>query len=149
MRRKITITVLFLSIALTVGCDKKGGKTAENMRALGYFFLSYSNDHHEEYPAMTEWCDIVINAGIDKSLLQCQTATEGPCNFAINPNVDSTSSPDAVLLFETKPGWNQHGGQEIATTENHKGKGCYILFNDMHVEFIKTEDLPNLIWAVK
>ncbi len=45
--------------------------------------------------------------------------------------------------------WNQFGGPEILTTENHKGKGCNILFNDLHVEFVKTERLGELEWEVE
>jgi prepilin-type processing-associated H-X9-DG protein len=42
--------------------------------------------------------------------------------------------------------WNQLGGPEILTTENHKGKGCNILFVDGRVEFVKTQNLGNLKW---
>jgi len=54
-----------------------------------------------------------------------------------------------VLLFETKGGWNQFGGPEILTTENHKGKGCNILFNDGSVEFVKPERLGELKWEAE
>jgi prepilin-type processing-associated H-X9-DG protein len=42
--------------------------------------------------------------------------------------------------------WNQLGGPEILTTENHKGKGCNILFVDGRVEFVKTKNLSKLKW---
>jgi prepilin-type processing-associated H-X9-DG protein len=42
--------------------------------------------------------------------------------------------------------WNQVGGPETLTTENHQGRGCNILFADGHAEFVKTEDIPNLRW---
>jgi len=45
--------------------------------------------------------------------------------------------------------WSQVGGQEILTTENHKGKGCNILFNDGHVKFVRTERLGELKWEVE
>lgn len=48
-----------------------------------------------------------------------------------------------------KQRWNQVGGPEILTTENHKGKGCNILFNDGHVEFVKPERLGELKWEVE
>jgi len=68
----------------------------------------------------------------------------------MNKNIEilGTSSPsDMVLLFETGPGWNQSGGPEILTTDNHQGEGCNIVFVDGHVEFVKTEDLNNLKWT--
>jgi len=51
------------------------------------------------------------------------------------------------LLFETKKGWNQHGGRELLTLENHKGEGCNVLFNDKSVRFIKAEDVNELKWG--
>ena len=42
--------------------------------------------------------------------------------------------------------WNQVGGPEMLTTDNHKGIGCNVLFNDMHVEFVKAERLSELKW---
>jgi prepilin-type processing-associated H-X9-DG protein len=50
------------------------------------------------------------------------------------------------LLFETKAGFNQVGGPELLTTDNHNGKGCNVLFADNTVEFVKTEELANLKW---
>ena len=54
-----------------------------------------------------------------------------------------------VLLFETKDGWNQLGGPEILTTENHEGKGCNILLNDGTARFVKTDELSKLKWKVE
>jgi prepilin-type processing-associated H-X9-DG protein len=42
--------------------------------------------------------------------------------------------------------WNQVGGAEILTMENHQGRGCNILFADGHAEFVKTQDIHNLRW---
>jgi hypothetical protein len=40
--------------------------------------------------------------------------------------------------------WNQPGGAELLTIENHKG--CNVLFNDLKVKFIRTEELDKLKW---
>jgi prepilin-type processing-associated H-X9-DG protein len=45
--------------------------------------------------------------------------------------------------------WNQVGGPEILTKENHKGKGCNILFNDGHVEFVPSNELSQLKWKAE
>jgi hypothetical protein len=42
--------------------------------------------------------------------------------------------------------WNQSGGAEILTTDNHKGEGCNVLFNDLSVRFVKTENIRDLKW---
>lgn len=84
--------------------------------------------------------------------LRCSTvkgATEGPSNYAMNKNIERyglKSPPDMAVLFETHPGWNQSGGPEILTTDNHKGKGCNVLFMDSSVKFVKTKDLKDLKW---
>jgi prepilin-type processing-associated H-X9-DG protein len=67
----------------------------------------------------------------------------------MNPNLSPRSHSHLVLLFETKGGWNQCGGRELLTTENHKGKGCNILFVDSHVGFVKTEQVAELKWGVE
>jgi hypothetical protein len=52
-----------------------------------------------------------------------------------------------VLLFETKAGWNQHGGPELFTFDNHDPKGGCVLLNDGTVKFIRTkEELHQLRW---
>jgi len=79
----------------------------------------------------------------------CPANKKGRCHYAMNPNCEPKSPSDMVLLFETKDGWNQFGGPEILTLENHNGKGCNVLFNDRHVEFVKIEQLGQLKWKVE
>ena len=45
--------------------------------------------------------------------------------------------------------WNQCGGPEILTTENHKNEGCNVAFVDSRVRFVKTEELGTLKWKVE
>jgi hypothetical protein len=54
-----------------------------------------------------------------------------------------------VLLFETPPGWNQSGGPEILTTENHMRDGCNIVFVDAHTRFVRQKDLEDLRWTAQ
>lgn len=42
--------------------------------------------------------------------------------------------------------WNQFGGADILTTENHGGKGCNIVFKDGLVWFIAADELGKLKW---
>jgi hypothetical protein len=52
-----------------------------------------------------------------------------------------------VLLFETKAGWNQYGGSELFTFDNHEPRGGCVLLNDGTVKFIRTtEELRQLRW---
>lgn len=45
--------------------------------------------------------------------------------------------------------WNQVGGLEILTNENHNGNGCFVVFHSGHVEFVKTEQLEDLKWGAE
>jgi len=87
------------------------------------------------------------NCGVKKDKKERGIIERGRiCHYAINPNVSPYSHSRLVLLFETEGGWNQFGGPEILTFENHKGKGCNILFNDGHVDFVKPKQLGELKW---
>jgi hypothetical protein len=72
---------------------------------------------------------------------------EGCWHYATNRYCAPNSPPDTVLLFETKAGWNQHGGPELFTFDNHDPKGGCVLLNDGTVKFIRTEaELGALRW---
>ncbi len=68
-------------------------------------------------------------------------------HYAMDPNCKPDSPGDMVLLFETKVGWNQHGGPALFTFDNHDPKGGCVLLNDSTVRFIRTEEaLHALRW---
>jgi len=112
--------------------------------------LIYANDYDDMYPIPSKWCDLLIeHCDVSEKTFRCKGAQQGPCNYAMNKNVEklgTSAPPDMVLLFETHPGWNQVGGPEILTTENHQEDGCNVLFVDSHMEFVKTRDLERLRW---
>ncbi len=123
---------------------------ATNMSGLGKAMLIYAGDYDEKYPTPSKWCDLLIeHCDVSEKTLRCKGAPEGRCNYAMNKNIEqfgADAPPDMVLLFETHPGWNQSGGPEILTTENHNGEGCNVLFADGRVEFVKTKNLKDLKW---
>jgi prepilin-type processing-associated H-X9-DG protein len=122
-----------------------------NLKQLGVALLLYGEEHGGQYPTVEQWCDLLVTEfGEEESFkdtFHCPEAERGPCNYAMNPSADPHGDGDVVLLFESKPGWNQFGGADLLTTENHGGKGCNILFVDGHVEFVKTEKLAGLKWV--
>jgi hypothetical protein len=134
-------------LALRIYCGR-------HMQILKKHFISFFQIA-QTYPESTEWCDIIIqkmpiiktsDIGI-MTLLKCPGQDEGKCHYAMNPNCEPNSPPDMVLLFETKTGWNQHGGPELFTFDNHNPKGGCVLLNDGTVKFIRTEDeLKALRW---
>ncbi|MHC4488714.1 MAG: hypothetical protein ACYSW7_05995 [Planctomycetota bacterium] len=125
-----------------------------NLKCLSVAIQFYTSDYDNKYPIADKWCDLLLKYGETReewfvckgALKKCKKES---CHYAINPNCEPNSPPDMVLLFETKAGWNQFGGPEILTLENHNGKGCNVLFNDGHREFVKTEQLGQLKWGVE
>jgi hypothetical protein len=110
----------------------------------------------DSYPESAEWCDAVMRDRTNTSYVseermkghfKCPTAGEGKCHYAMNPNCKPDSPSDTVFLFETKAGWNQHGGPELFTFDNHEPRGGCVLLNDGTVKFIRTEEeLNKLRW---
>jgi len=103
-----------------------------------------------KYPTPQGWCDwLVRGRKISQKYFRCPEGKRVKSSYAMNPNCEPNSLPDVVLLFETKGGWNQFGGAELLTTENHQGDGCNILFNDFSVRFVKSEEIGQLNWGDK
>lgn len=142
-----------VSTALSQACGN-------NLRQLGKAMLIYGNNDRRGYPHPNQWCDLLLkNTQVSAERFFCPAVKfkwrrqvcpwpipkNESCYYAMNPNCEPNSPSDTVLLFETNGGWNQFGGQEILTTENHKGR-CHVLFNDGHVEFVKPEKIEKLRW---
>ena len=114
-----------------------------HINGLGKAVKLYEGDFGQ-YPDPDKWCDLLVKfCDVDLKLFICDSGApvsynlvygklkyaqpkpqKGNCNYAINPNCEPNSPDDTVMLFETKIDWNQAGGPEILTIENHQGKGC-------------------------
>ena len=107
-------------------------------------------------PSSDRWCtalaltrqpELLENRDQFAKVFRCPSAGPGECHYAMNPNCGANSPPDMVLLFETKAGWNQHGGPELFAFDNHDPKGGCVLLTDGTVQFIRTEEeLHALRW---
>jgi prepilin-type processing-associated H-X9-DG protein len=124
--------------------------------AMGSTMRLYSVENEDRYPDADKWCDLLkkyLHEPERRFVCKISNTKAGQCSYALNQNIvgmkTSGIPPNVVLLFESVPGWNQCGGPELLNTENHKGKGCNILFNDGRVEFVKTEQLGELKWKVE
>ncbi len=131
-----------------------------NLRGLGLAMLIYADDYGQ-YPEPNQWCDLLIKYGemnerhfvcpslifscYDKEVFVRPRPQIGSCYYAMNPYCQPNSPPDTVLLFETNKGWNQFGGLELLSTDNHSGHGCNICFNDGHTSF-EQGDFTKLKW---
>jgi len=122
----------------------------ENLSIIGKAIHIYSNDNDGKYPIANNWCDLLIEGDyVIEGQFRCPANNKERCSYAINQDAKLNSPNDVILLFETKGGWNQFGGVELSTTENHTNGYCSILFNDGHVEIVKPEEIGQLKWKVE
>ena len=121
-----------------------------NLSGLRKAILIYTEEHNDTLPTNSKWCDLLTeHTEVSPSMFRCKKARKGPCNYAVNKNIVTLNKIDPynmVLLFETNSGWNQSGGSEILTTDNHEHEGCNILFVDLHIQFVETKYLKDLRW---
>ncbi|MDI6450879.1 hypothetical protein [Anaerobaca lacustris] len=155
----VCICVIYLVIAVLLavvgplfmhppGDDSRRLTCMKNLKQLGMSLWQYADNHERRYPLPEQRCDLLVGGDdIDAGVFRCPATKVGPCNYAMNPNADPDSAGDVVLLFESEPGWNQFGGPELLATENHRGRGCSILFVDGSVRFVKAEELDELKWG--
>ena len=158
----IELLVVLAIIALLIGLFWPHGSSSRklairlvcgsNMKGLHSAMTVYAHDNNDVYPTPDAWCDLLIkHCKVIPNSLLCKgsDAIDGQSNYAMNPNCQPSSPNDIVLIFETKGGWNQQGGPELLTTENHGGKGSNILFNNGTMKFIRTEELETLKWKAE
>jgi hypothetical protein len=139
-------------------------KCAVNMNNLWHRFRLYYkakrtgflSERKKVYPKPNTWCDSMFRAYrraadmSEESILRyhvCPSAGYGKCHYAMNPNCKMESPADMVLLFEIEGGWNQYGGPELFTFNNHNPRGGCVLLNNGTVKFISTtKELQQLRW---
>ena len=155
----VIVTVFCLHCSLVgVACVRPQARIEQCkilLMEIGKAMASYSNDYNGQYPTAERWNHLLIeHYGLDEEFF---TPLHG--RYALNPDARPDSAADVVLVFEVKSEWdvwyNQFGGPErlagaihhIPTILLRKSiTGCNVLFNDGHVEFIKTEEAGELKW---
>jgi uncharacterized Tic20 family protein len=155
----ILLSAFFLAIPFVIFCfavveahEFSNRASCEcNLRGIGVSIEYYAKDNDGNYPTAAMWCDLLVGdpnrrSYILQEWLVCPSGDKGRCHYAMNPNCEPNSPGDIVLLFETKGGWNQFGGPEILTFENHKGSGCNVLFNNGRNEFVRPKEVSKLKW---
>jgi hypothetical protein len=117
----------------------------------------YAGDYDGQYPTADKWCDLLMTtssvADTKQFICRGSDAKIGESSYALNKNIAGKKASeipeDIVLLFEAEKGWNQVGGPELLTLENHDGEGCNVLFGGLHVTFVKKERIADLNWGVE
>ena len=121
-----------------------------NLGLLGVTFTDYAADYNGKYPVPDKWCDLLLEYDPEtEKLFRCPRDNSQLCSYALNPNCEPNSPADTVLLFESRPGWNQFGGPELINLDNHHGEGLNVLYNDGSVRFVLAEGIDSLKWKAE
>jgi len=124
------------------------------LHAFALAAKEFADERGGKLPFEPNWCDVFHDVLLmsPKGFI-CDGGKTKPCSYALNENVMGLRlgelPTDVVVLFDSKPGWNQVGGAGLLAPENHKGKGCNILFGDFTVKFVDRENLGQLKWDVE
>jgi hypothetical protein len=71
----------------------------------------------------------------------------GHCDFAMNRNCRNfTNHGNPILLFVSKPGWNQSGGAELADMDRFGNEGILIYRASEGGTFVRKEHISKLPW---
>ncbi|MHC4691737.1 MAG: hypothetical protein ACYS67_03265 [Planctomycetota bacterium] len=142
------LTAILMPITVVKTRYSLAGECASNLERIRNAVQLYAEQFDGVYPTPNKWCDLLLESNCLKSepYFKCPALKAGRCHFAINPNCSPNSPNDVVLLFETKGDWNQYGGPELLTFDNHKGKKASVLFNDGRIKFIRPEKADQLKW---
>jgi hypothetical protein len=149
------VLVFFTGAALVLGAVlPKGEKSAArlmctvNLKRLEVIMNDYAEDLDGGYPNPTRWCDLLVKQfEVSPDFFICPSAPPARCDYAMNPNCTPASPNDVVFLFETKGGWNQHGGPELMAFDHHGDEGCNVLFKSGLVVFVKPGYADKLNWG--
>lgn len=124
------------------------------LRDLGYAIKEYAEKNQGKLTLQSNWADILRDElFVSPKSFICPGAKNKSYSHALNKNVIGLEldkiPDDLVILFDSKPGWNQVGGPELLAPENHGGKGCNILFGNFEVKFIEKENFGELKWDIE
>ncbi len=127
-----------------------------NMSELRTSLKGYALNHDGLLPAGPNWCDELLQENDElAAIFVCQYSDgkPGQSSYALNKNVAgqklSDLPRDTVLLFETTAGWNQVGGPELVTTDNHSlitGAHCNVIFARGRAQHFPSDKIDEFRW---
>ena len=115
--------------------------------ALSNIIPKYCQQHDGRLSLLDNWGEEFINT--DPESIRGLMPRELD-RFAFNENLAESQLDQipegVVLLFEAERGENRVGNESSITARHHYGKGSIVMFADLRVEFVKTEDIGKLQW---
>jgi hypothetical protein len=113
---------------------------------------------NDKEPLANQWCDQLMQTLEGKmglldsiSLFVCpcdkrMLSKEAKCSYVINPDAHSNPDPEVVLLFEADGKWNSAGGKELVCPNRHHSDGCWIVFSNLDIRFVRKDQIDKLKW---
>jgi hypothetical protein len=124
-----------------------------NVKQLNLGLIMYADDHQDQFPSGTNWCDAIKPyVQNDKTYLCPQGKPGQRCHYAFNARLagkgmkDVQSPAATVLIFETDGGWNVSGGPELLPAKPRHRDGHVVGFADGHSEVVRPARLEKLRW---
>ena len=115
----------------------EAGERYSNLSSLGNALLSYAGDNEGKYPKAEKWCDL-LEPYIKKRERVFVYSFWGKklCYYAMNPDIDSNSSPNTIVFFESRAGWNLSGGPFLIDKSRfiNKDWSCVVFNERVHFD---------------
>jgi prepilin-type processing-associated H-X9-DG protein len=143
---------LALSLPAVAKAKSKAQSVAcmNNVKQLCLAAIIYANDHNDQLPPATTWCDALQPSVGMPQVYQCPAAPGARSGYGFNSKLSSKKlaevNPLTVMFFEAAGGWNQTGGPEALRKPPPHGGNCNVGFVDGHVESVSAARLSALRW---
>lgn len=122
-----------------------------NEKQLALAVRMYSDDHTNQFPPATTWCDATkVDVGSEK-VFKCAAANSSSrCDYAFNAKLggldESKINPNTVIIFESDGGWNANGGPELMIGKPRHARLFVVAFADGSVQQLPASQLNILRW---
>lgn len=110
--------------------------------------FDYAEQNDGNFPPAENWCDVLVEFKTEHNEFTYKKEDGKDIRYALNKKalgLPGNVPDDMVLMFSSKPGWNQVGGSEIADGR----KSIKVIFGDKHSEKIRKKHLSHLRWSIE
>ena len=153
----IAVSLLGLLIWLPVLVKEREHAQMEtcvnNMKQLNLAAISYANEHNDQLPPATNWCDTIQPNVVSARVFQCPSGDRrSRSHYAINTKLAGvqlkkiTNPATTVLFFESDGGWNLSGGPELMLKSSRHGREIVVGYANGWTDTISNSRLNDLHW---
>lgn len=153
---------IFFNIFLIPPCGSrvKARQSAclSNVKQLATALNLYADENDSKFPPVgSNWNKTIVDYSYNAKILKCPSAGfKNKPSYAINKSVAGISikslknAKSTVLLFESRPGGNLFGAQELRSKYPRHSGGENIGFADGHASFVEQKNLLDTkMWIPK